>query len=93
MATQDSRIERNVGWIAEYLKKHPCKQCGETRIVVLEFHHRDPKDKKYRIAQLSGQGNSLDRLIKEVEKCDVLCANCHRLITAQQFNYRILKFV
>jgi hypothetical protein len=51
--------------------------CGYARCVAaLEFHHRDPRTKKFGLGQFDG---SLARLLAEAEKCDLLCANCHRL--------------
>jgi len=56
---------------------------GESDPRVLEFHHvRGVKEDD--ISSLIGRGSSLQRLKAEVEKCDVLCANCHRKITVQE---------
>src|SRR6266545_501265 len=41
-----------------------------------DFHHRDPKSKRFRIGAFSGQW---EELLVEAEKCDMLCANCHRI--------------
>jgi hypothetical protein len=71
-------------YVWNYLLTHPCIQCGEINPVVLEFHHvRGEKEND--IAHLINQsGSSLDTLIAELEKCDVLCANCHRKLTAEE---------
>jgi hypothetical protein len=42
--------------------------------ICLEFHHRDPEAKRINVSQLMG---NLPALLKEAEKCDVICANCH----------------
>lgn len=64
-----------------YLRAHPCVDCGETDIVVLEFDHL--RDKRAAISQMIG--NQELRTIKaEIEKCDVVCANCHRRRTARR---------
>lgn len=55
-----------------------CSRCGYNRCMfALEFHHRNgKKDKEFSI---SGNSNlSLKRIKKEIEKCELLCANCHR---------------
>lgn len=52
-----------------------CIKCGENDWRCLDFHHRDPKTKKFTI---SGQNHSKQALMEEIAKCDVLCANCHR---------------
>lgn len=69
----------------EYLKTHPCVDCGETDPIVLEFDHRDPKEKSFTIGQAK---DNLNKVIAEIAKCDVRCANCHARKTAQQFNYK-----
>ena len=68
-------------YIYEYLSTHPCVKCGGTDPVVLEFHH--VKDKVISIAAMGGAGYSLESIQKEIEKCEVLCANCHRRLTIQ----------
>lgn len=67
----------------EYLSTHPCKSCGESDPAVLEFHHaRGVKTND--VSVLIGRGSSLDKLKEEIAKCDVLCANCHRRLTAKE---------
>lgn len=73
-------------YIRIYLASHPCSVCGETDPVVLEFHHRGEKD--FAIADLIGNSASLDSLIAEINKCDVVCANCHRRITVEERGWR-----
>ena len=69
--------------IIEFLKKHPCVDCGETELVVLEFDH--VRDKKYTISQILF---STWKLVKsEMDKCEVRCANCHRRKTAKYFGW------
>lgn len=55
-----------------------CKKCGETRSYVLDFHHRDPSVKDSTIARLTSDRNNMEDIQKEIDKCIVLCANCHR---------------
>jgi hypothetical protein len=66
-----------VDWFFEYKKGLKCKVCGENRYWVLDFHHRDKNEKEIEISSLYRNGNR-KKLLKEIEKCDVLCANCHR---------------
>jgi hypothetical protein len=61
----------------EYLKAHPCVDCGETNPVVLEFDHVRGK-KEFNISKASAKNIGICRLQGEVAKCDVRCANCHR---------------
>ena len=65
-------------FLREYKNECECIKCGENHPVCLDFHHRDPKKKESMIAQLVSTGWCKERILKEIEKCDVLCANCHR---------------
>lgn len=60
----------------EYKKTLHCKKCGEKKFYLLDFHHRNPDEKDFTIAEKIRI--PLDKLKKEIDKCDVLCANCHR---------------
>ncbi len=55
-----------------------CYSCPESDPICLDFHHRDPKKKKYALDYYSAAKLSDINLLKELLKCDVLCANCHR---------------
>ena len=69
-------------FVLDYLQEHPCEECGETDVRVLEFHHVGQKDKA--IVTLVSGGYSVERIQEEIAKCQVLCANCHRKITVDQ---------
>lgn len=60
-----------------------CRDCGETNPIVLEFHHVNPAEKNPKLRGSKLRGSILllgyEELIAEMEKCIVLCANCHRL--------------
>lgn len=80
-------------YILQYLKIHPCIDCGELDPLVLEFDHLNPSDKRANIALLITSGNGIAQLLAEITKCVVRCSNCHRRKTAQQFNtvkFRVL---
>jgi hypothetical protein len=70
--------------LTEYLGEHPCVDCGNRDIRVLEFDHRDRATKVLAVAVLARGGYGLDRVKAEVDKCVVRCANCHRIRTHQQ---------
>lgn len=65
--------------LIEQSKDTPCSRCGERfPVVCMDFHHRDPATKFKGVAVMSRC--SLDRVRAEIAKCDVLCANCHRIV-------------
>lgn len=66
----------------EYLATHPCVDCGETDIVVLEFDHQ--RDKVGAITVMVNKPCGWDTIKAEIEKCLVRCANCHRRKTAKE---------
>ena len=68
-----------------------CQICGYDKcIAVLDFHHKDPKEKSFALNKMSM--HSKDKIIEELNKCILLCANCHRELHAQDYsifeNYR-----
>ena len=81
--------ERNRKFVCDYLTEHPCVDCGESDILVLEFDHRNGnKDKAVAVGVQARWG--LERLAAEIAKCDVRCANCHRRKTMREAgHYRI----
>lgn len=70
----------------DYLLKHPCVDCGETDPVVLEFDHVRGL-KKYFVSTLIRKGYPILTIKREIMKCDVRCANCHRRVTAERLNH------
>lgn len=70
-------------YVWNYLSSHPCVDCGESDPVVLEFDHQ--RDKEINITHLL-RGN-FDRLVSEIDKCEVRCCNCHRRRTTQQLGW------
>ncbi len=63
------------------LKGSKCHECG--KLDSLEFNHRDREDKLF---TLSGKGldGSWDKILIEVNKCDLLCTECHKQYTRKQ---------
>lgn len=61
--------------VEEYKSKLICSKCGENRWWLLDFHHTNPSEKDCEVTKLIDAPNKLK---KELEKCIVLCANCHR---------------
>lgn len=89
MAWRRQRQEEYARRIAE-LKSRPCTDCGHSfPSCVMDFDHRDPLDKKFSIGIAAGSGTrSWESIAAEIVKCDLVCANCHRIRTAKQFGWR-----
>jgi hypothetical protein len=73
--------------IFQYYKENPCVICGENDPIVLEFDHREKGTKIKEVSSLVGSGWGWETIKKEIEKCDVMCANCHRRKTAKDFGW------
>lgn len=66
--------------LLEYLKEHPCMDCGYSDIRALEFDHVRGTKKKG-VTKLVSMGLSWESIMKEIDKCDVVCSNCHKIRT------------
>lgn len=64
----------------EYKTTQSCETCGENRPATLVFHHRDPTEKDDLISKMAWRGCGWRKILDEIAKCDVLCANCHRML-------------
>lgn len=82
--TKKAAKKNNYAYVKEYLGekkriietlKRPCEKCGEERLYLIQFHHIDPRDKKFSIA--CGAGKSTLSILEEIGKCVCLCSNCH----------------
>lgn len=71
---------RNRKFVTDYLNEHPCVDCGQSDIVVLEFDHvRGIKCDN--VSTGANESWSLRKLQTEINKCEIRCANCHRRVT------------
>jgi DNA-directed RNA polymerase subunit M/transcription elongation factor TFIIS len=64
-------------WLVEYKKTLKCARCGESHPATLTFHHKRRSEKKFEIGNALILKVSFKRLLAEIEKCEVICANCH----------------
>ncbi len=80
--TNQRKRARNRQFLCTYLSDKCCSDCGNKDWRVLEFDHvRGTKIKS--IADMVGYGFSVERILEEIAKCDIRCANCHRIRTLQ----------
>lgn len=64
--------------LAAYKTDNPCMDCGNTfPPCAMDFDHREPSQKVKGIGLIS----SWPAMLKEIEKCDLVCSNCHRIRT------------
>lgn len=72
---------KRTAYLLDYFASHPCQDCGETDPMVLELDHLDAKAESFNISHaLPYRG--WQSILDEIEKCEVVCANCHRRRTA-----------
>lgn len=64
--------------ITEIKENLGCCNCEENDPRCLDFHHRNPLEKTNGISRMVNCHMSLDTILEELEKCDVICSNCHR---------------
>lgn len=81
-----ANVQKNWNALRLYFADHPCVDCGETDIEVLDFDHRDSSLKSFNIGSKL-YSMTWAQLLIEIQKCDVRCANDHRRRTNRQFSY------
>ena len=75
-------VKRNRRYIEAYKIKNPCP-CGETESGCLSFHHENG-DKTGNISDMVNRGYGITRIQKEMDKCIVLCLNCHAKLHSRE---------
>jgi hypothetical protein len=72
---------RNLELVLAHLEEHPCVDCGEHDIVVLDFDHIGAK--RAAVLTLVWWEHSIASIRREIAECQVRCANCHRRRTCK----------
>ena len=83
--TKDQR-NRLKSIVYQHLSSRCCVDCGETDIVVLDFDHLNHK--RNSVSVMMRRGVSIETIQKEIAKCQIRCANCHRRKTAKDQNWQ-----
>ena len=79
--------QRNYKYIKQIKKEGECFLCLiKDKECKLTFHHREPKKKKKEVQRIASMGLSLRRLKSEIEKCDLLCEECHKFVHLSRTN-------
>lgn len=77
-------IQEKVKWLKGIKQNLKCA-CGENHPACLDFHHSNSKTKEFSIASKI-RNYSKERILKEINKCIVLCSNCHRKLHWKEKN-------
>lgn len=83
-ARTEAQRAANLAVITEFLLSHPCTDCGNADLRVLDFDHRPGTSKRDAVMKLVRDGFSIRTVVDEIDKCDVRCRNCHAIVTYQR---------
>lgn len=72
-----ARKDRIKEYIDDQRKAGECQHCGYKDYRALDFHHVE--EKEYKISEIHNRGVSMETVKDELDKCILLCANCHRI--------------
>lgn len=85
-----NQIKRN--FFLDYLSKQKCVDCGDDRILVLQFDHLEPRNSGKCVTEMV-YTHGLEKLKEEIKKCEVVCANCHSIRTFTRKKSDRLRYV
>ncbi|QQR82198.1 hypothetical protein IPJ70_02855 [Candidatus Campbellbacteria bacterium] len=71
----------------EFLSTKSCVDCGEQDPIVLDFDHKNRAEKFKSVSKMLSGHYSWESVLKEIKKCTVRCANCHRRKTYKEFKF------
>ncbi len=85
----DRRREKSI-WVKEYKMTQKCVICGNDDFRVLEFDHLG--EKLNNVGDMARLGFSKNKILEEIKKCQVLCANCHRIKTYEETQIKKMEY-
>ena len=85
--TRQQHIARNREYIRKVKSAGCCVDCGIKDWRVLDFDHVNLADKKLNVSRMARDAYSIEAIACEIAKCEIRCANCHRIRTAEQFEW------
>ena len=83
----DLNYKRTIYQLLMDSSKNGCRYCNEKDFRCIEFNHIDRSTKLYNISHMINNSMSIHDIKMELQKCEPVCANCHKKITAAQFNW------
>lgn len=81
--------EQKQEFVSDLKAQIKCQKCGESKSYMLDFHHLDPDAKENTIARMISNIYRTDKVLNEIKKCIVFCANCHREFHYLHDNYGV----
>lgn len=74
-------------WLISLKENKPCSVCNKIyHHAAMDWHHKDPTEKEFNIGIAVQRGLGKERIIKEIEKCELVCSNCHRALEYELLN-------
>ncbi len=70
-------------FLAQYLRDHPCVDCGASDIRILDFDHTPGLAKRKDVMKMVKEGFGLPTILREIGNCEVRCRNCHAIVTLE----------
>lgn len=77
-------------WLWEIKKNSKCEKCEFNHPAALDWHHKNPDEKSFEISQGYRVVGSKKRILEEMQRCQVLCANCHRIFHYKERNRAVI---
>lgn len=69
-------------WLISLKKGKPCSKCsGLFHFKALDWHHINSSDKVFNISNAITHMFSKEKILEEIDKCELICANCHRIMS------------
>lgn len=75
---RNKRKESLYIWYNTIKRENGCNICDENEPCCLVFHHIEENNKEYNISEMVARGHGVEKIREEMNKCSILCANCHR---------------
>ena len=80
LTKNNKKRKENSEWYNDYKKGKKCIFCGESEPICLDFHHLKEEDKEIEVSKMKFSTYSLSKIKDEIDKCVILCSNCHRKV-------------